>query len=431
MSVVLYVFGAALLAWSAFLMMTGGMVATLDIAAGLAGSGVFALGLGAVVAALERLTRAVATTAQLRALPGVVQAAAPREEPPAEAARAPEPRPFTPPPARPVVKAQKPRREPTLDETAAVRAPEVAPPVVVAPILGGGLPRIAREEEQPPLVAERSEPSAEVVPPAEPEIVAPSAPRPEPAPPPAPIAEPAPEPARKEARVPEWLARARARREAKALDDGGAPSAAPDLGAPVAPIAVAAAAVAVVETAEAFEPSPEPHPLAEEFVEQPAAPAAEDAEAAAYDPSEVVVREGEHNGVMYRFFEDGSIEAQTEHGARRFASIEDLRTTILAARGRLDDELDGTRDADVTAPVPDDVSEPAEPAAGEDGQNEPQAEHESQADRQPGNDAAEAPEAAAESHPAPEPEDPFEAALAALEGGPRDTARPSRGDRPA
>jgi len=429
MSVVLYVFGAALLVWSAFLMMTGGMVATLDIAAGLAGSGVFALGLGAVVAALERLTRAVATTAQLRALPGVVQAAAPREEPPAEAPRAPEPRPFAPPPSRPVVKAQKPRREPRLDEPADVQAPEVAPPVVVAPIFGGGLPRIAREEE-PSVAAERSEPTVEVVAPAETEIALPPEPQTEPAPPP--IAERTPEPARKEARVPEWLARARARREAKTVDDGGASAATPDPGAPVAPVAVTTAAVAVVETAEAFAPSPEPHPFAEEAVEEPAPPAPEDAEPAAYDPSEVVVREGEHNGVMYRFFEDGSIEAQTDHGARRFASIEDLRTTILAARGRLDDELDGTRDVDVAAAVPhEDVSEPAEPAAGEDVPNEAQEEHVAQAEAQPQGEAADTAEAPVETQPAPEPEDPFEAALAALEGGPRDTTRPSRGDRPA
>ncbi|WP_024816248.1 hypothetical protein [Methylopila sp. 73B] len=430
MSVVLYVFGAALLVWSAFLMMTGGMVATLDIAAGLAGSGVFALGLGAVVAALERLTRAVATTAQLRALPGVVQAAAPREEPPAEAPRPPEARPFTPPLSRPVVKAQKPRREPTLDETAAVRAPEVAPPAVVAPILGGALPRIAREEEPTPFAAERSEPPAEVVAPAEPDLAAAPEPQAEPAPPPEPIAEQAPEPAKKEARVPEWLARARARREAKTVEDGGASSSGPDLGAPVAPIA-ATAAVAVVETAEAFEPSPEPHPFADEGVDEPAPPAPEADETPAHDPSEVVVREGEHNGVMYRFFEDGSIEAQTDHGARRFASIEDLRTTILAARGRLDDELDGTTEADVTAAVPDeDVSEPAEPAAGEGVPNEAQGEHVAQAEAQPESEAGETAEASAESRTAPEPEDPFEAALAALEGGPRDTARPSRGDRP-
>ncbi|GLK55923.1 hypothetical protein JOD31_000842 [Methylopila capsulata] len=420
MSVVLYVFGAALLVWSAFLMLTGGMVATLDIAAGLAGSGVFALGLGAVVAALERLTRAVSTTAQLRALPGVVQAAAHHEEPPADAPRAPEPRPFTPPPSRPVVKAQKPRREPTLEKTPAARSPEVAPPVVVAPILGGGLSRTAWDEEPTAPAPERNEPPAEVLEPAGSDLAA----APEPEPQSAPIAEQAPEPVKKEARVPEWLARARARREAKTVEDGGASSSAPDLGAPVAPIAVAAAAVAVVDTAEAFEPSPEPHSFAEDVVDEPAPPAPEEAEPAAYDPSEVVVREGEHNGVMYRFFEDGSIEAQTDHGARRFASIEDLRTTILAARGRLDDELDGARDVDVTDPVAnEDVSEPVEPAAAEAAETDPLPEPKIESE------AGETPEAAAETPPAPEPEDPFEAALAALEGGPRDTARSLRGDR--
>ncbi|MET0314248.1 MAG: hypothetical protein ABW275_07640 [Hansschlegelia sp.] len=47
----------------------------------------------------------------------------------------------------------------------------------------------------------------------------------------------------------------------------------------------------------------------------------------------VVLREGEHNGVTYRFLEGGAIEAESQHGTRHFASIEELKATVARARG--------------------------------------------------------------------------------------------------
>ncbi|MFD1333467.1 hypothetical protein ACFQ4O_15815, partial [Methylopila musalis] len=63
MHFVLFGLGAVLLLWSAFLLLTGDMVATVDIAASLAGSGAIAIGLGAVVEAIARAARVVAAAA--------------------------------------------------------------------------------------------------------------------------------------------------------------------------------------------------------------------------------------------------------------------------------------------------------------------------------------------------------------------------------
>ncbi|MFJ5488837.1 hypothetical protein ACIKTA_15120, partial [Hansschlegelia beijingensis] len=54
MSVVLYLLGAGLLAWSGVMLLQGDAFATLDIATRLAGSGVLAIGLGAVTGAIQR-----------------------------------------------------------------------------------------------------------------------------------------------------------------------------------------------------------------------------------------------------------------------------------------------------------------------------------------------------------------------------------------
>lgn len=48
--------------------------------------------------------------------------------------------------------------------------------------------------------------------------------------------------------------------------------------------------------------------------------------------SERVIRSGTLDGVLYRFYADGSVEAVAEHGPRRFASIEELKDEIIAAR---------------------------------------------------------------------------------------------------
>ncbi|GGE36882.1 hypothetical protein GCM10007276_12930 [Agaricicola taiwanensis] len=46
-----------------------------------------------------------------------------------------------------------------------------------------------------------------------------------------------------------------------------------------------------------------------------------------------LLREGTLNGVNYRFFSDGSVEAEGRDGPHRYASVDELREEILARRG--------------------------------------------------------------------------------------------------
>ncbi|GLK79684.1 hypothetical protein [Methylopila turkensis] len=442
MSVVLYALGVLLLLWSGFLLVTGDMIATLDIAANLAGSGAFAIGLGAVADAIGRLTRAVASRpveahADIAPALPFVRHAPPA--PPAEPLAPPRPEPafgdLSPrelePDPEPV--APSGRREPRLPRVAelapSVPAParaaeraEPAPPIVetppvVAPILGGGVlaaaygagaPASAERERQDDIRHEADEPE----PAAHPQPVEPVAADIEPEP----IAAPAPE--KPEPRVPEWLARARARREARAQsepevqpdddrpagdDDAPEPQVADE---PVQAEPETATAEAVAETRELEPDDASPSEVADDT-----------------DPSRQVVREGEHNGVFYRFFADGSIEAQREHGARRFASIEELRATIIAARGRLDEddaadpaaaETEATVEAE-NVPAAEDAAEPLDPPRASEPEPQPDAE----------------PEPQPEPEPTPDPkrggDEEFEAALAALEGRP--SGEPAGPDR--
>lgn len=166
-------------------------------------------------------------------------------------------------------------------------------------------------EESGPEISE-----AEVI---EPEIVEPEVSKIETARPQAPQPQ-APSPS--EPKVPEWLARARARRQAKADQD----------------VVVPAPEPSVVEP----EPASEPEPFA--AVDEPGPgqpqPEPQDVQQDAHHDVETqpedgprLVREGEHRGVTYRFYDDGSVEAQSPHGARRFANVDELRATVIAARG--------------------------------------------------------------------------------------------------
>jgi hypothetical protein len=60
MARVLFALGVLLMGWGAYVLFTGDFVATLDIAAGLVGSGVGVIALGAVVGALDRIARQLA-----------------------------------------------------------------------------------------------------------------------------------------------------------------------------------------------------------------------------------------------------------------------------------------------------------------------------------------------------------------------------------
>ncbi|PZQ17010.1 MAG: hypothetical protein DI565_06380 [Ancylobacter novellus] len=166
-----------------------------------------------------------------------------------------------------------------------------------------------------------------------------------------------------EPKVPEWLARARARREARSTLEQEVQASQPAEPEPIAESAAVteeaeaetSEVAAVEQDAPAVEPSwsgvgtepqigsePEPEPEPEH----------EPAETEPGEPQ--VVREGEHRGVTYRFFDDGSVEALSPHGSRRFATVEELRATVIAARG-----------PGYAEEEPDPVSEPAEPAPAE------------------------------------------------------------------
>jgi hypothetical protein len=131
--------------------------------------------------------------------------------------------------------------------------------------------------------------------------------------------------------VPEWLARARARRQAKADQDVAVP--APEPSVVEAEPASEPEPFAAVDGPEPVQPQPEP-----QDVQQDAQPQSEDGPR--------LVREGEHRGVTYRFYDDGSVEAESPHGARRFANVDELRATVIAARGpgyvEPEDEADAT-----------------------------------------------------------------------------------------
>lgn len=178
-------------------------------------------------------------------------------------------------------------------------------------------------------------------------------------------------------KVPEWLARARARRQSRiepTPEPVPEPTATPEPEIVPAPDATLASEATL---------EPKPEPATESF-------SGEDVAAAFSGPQ--VIREGEHNGVLYRFYEDGSVEAATSHGSRRFASIDELRRTVMAARG---------------------------PAAILETQPEPE---------------VDAPNASPESEAAParpdEEPDPLDAALAELEGK-ITSETPGPNDRPA
>lgn len=464
MSIVLYALGAGLFAWSAYLLAAGDSYAAMDIAASLAGWGAFAIGLGAVVAAIGRLTGAI-TGRGARPIASELESDfaddATGEIVPVFIARGGEPGHFEPSPGEqepvePLTTTDAPAPEPDTQESAlrpprfepriearrmpvepAARAPE---PDAKAPMfepetrVAEAQPEPAAVEPEPaveppaepiaeseddPSVPKQTEPTREerramrlkarqarqaeaaeksrtaveaAVPPGEEagngieadddrrqvETVAAEAPAPRPRPimprrqdwdfdlrgsldkqddgpdespgqPEAAAPEPAPQP-----KVPEWLARARERRAARIQTGEGEPAV---IAADAPPVFVAAPEPAV-EPEPAAEPDsaiePEPEAAAEPEIQ---AAASEEAvtpeEEEEPTPGPRIVREGEHNGVQYRFYDDGSVEAATAHGVRRFASIDELRETVLAARGTADEDA-GASEPEPKVPAPHD-----------------------------------------------------------------------------
>jgi hypothetical protein len=401
MPFVLYALGAALLGWSGLTIVRADGFGALDIASTLAGAGVLSIGLGAIAAAVARAGVRIAEALASRAGPdappenaepgepawvepqadparpaiisaprtpvprlGALPAAPTLEEPPATLEER-EPSPLAPSRSeaamavkrglRPTVQVARPKRETPLtadpgpefpsprplnargsrDEKRAQEqrrpwpvepisriteeivagepaAPETAPvvpasePVSTPPAAAGPsapvtpAPAPSERRPRPAPIEKKRAPVAEPVSPPEPSAPAEPAPaaKTEPA-----METPAAEPSG--ATTPEWLLRARARREARAKAES-----------------------------EAAAPAPQAPTPAESETRPEAAETAPQAEA---QPARVVLREGEHNGVTYRFLEGGAIEAESEHGTRHFASIEELKATVARARGESGD----------------------------------------------------------------------------------------------
>ena len=235
--------------------------------------------------------------------------------------------------------APEPRAD--LDLPIAGEASTDAATTEAAPELASG-----RDPDQPTGAIEAPAVSKKVADAREPKPV-----EPEPEPAPAPEHKPAPAPERRPApsdfgapadavrddpKIPEWLARARARREARAKSEAPAVESGQVETAPI-PVFRSDPAVEPVAPPVGSETPPEPGAPSSEALDDLAPPAEADEAVEAK-----IVSEGEHNGVIYRFFDDGAVEAASPSGVRRFASVDDLRATVRNARGQ--DDADATLD---------------------------------------------------------------------------------------
>ncbi len=109
-----------------------------------------------------------------------------------------------------------------------------------------------------------------------------------------------------------------------------------------------------VEAPEVAMPEPEPAAVPE-VAPAPAAPAAKVVE----PPSgPALIREGMIDGRVYRFFDDGSIEAEGPEGVRRFKSMDEAREAILQERRPAPSEDAAPKEPETVEPQPE--SAPAE-----------------------------------------------------------------------
>ncbi len=79
------------------------------------------------------------------------------------------------------------------------------------------------------------------------------------------------------------------------------------------------------------------------------------------EPDREFLKEGNIDGVIYRFYSDGSAETDTPEGTRYFASIEEVRNSILLSRVSLDLEADAPHDP--SPAISADAPEAAAPSA--------------------------------------------------------------------
>jgi hypothetical protein len=102
-----------------------------------------------------------------------------------------------------------------------------------------------------------------------------------------------------------------------------------------APAVTAPAAAPVSAPAPAASERPVPDFLVRTATVSAAAAAAPAAVAGSEEPA--LLREGSLNGVNYRFYSDGAVEAEGASGTERYASLDALRAAILARRSRFDE----------------------------------------------------------------------------------------------
>ncbi|MFC5067758.1 hypothetical protein [Flaviflagellibacter deserti] len=137
-----------------------------------------------------------------------------------------------------------------------------------------------------------------------------------------------------------------------------------------------------IATSPVFPVSPIPAPVAaaepalqEPMVEAPeiTVPAAEPAEVPEVAPAPAakvveppagpsLIREGMIDGRMYRFFDDGSIEAEGPEGVRRFKSMDEAREAILQERRPASTEDATPKEPEAVAPQPETAPTDVKPA---------------------------------------------------------------------
>ena len=308
MSVLLFVIGAITLVLGALSIGFGIPVSEFSfgntlIIAGTTGAigGLIVIGLGAVVAQLQRVTEVIGTRAPLR----------PNRAPEAaEAARAPAGTrvPFPPKSSPEPVLGEAPPVEPPLGEPAAfsshgdmaspVEAPTLPNPDVApaeGPEAAEKAPPVPPFAAMPPTRAEPAAPVSEPVPPAsEPQFGLNGSSAGEP--------EPEPEP------LPAWLS-------------------APRTPEPPPPASEEARFEALWPTAE---PRAASQPEAQASAPEPAVPPALETKPEPEAPARkgrnvAILKSGVVDGMAYTLYVDGSIEAELPQGTLRFASINDLR----------------------------------------------------------------------------------------------------------
>lgn len=290
MTYVLFAFAAILALWGGYLLVTDDTFAAIDVGSILFVGAAVVTALAALAQSVARLARSLEQRPAAMTLPHTAETLPVRAPLVPAPSPAPAPAAVTPPPATAPLPEKK-------AEAPAPVAPPVVPPAAVVPVA-------PETSATPPVVAPPASTRFSPLPPRTPEARPEPKPEPEPSPAPAPVIVPRPVvPARGSAPEPPkspFLARATG------------------LFGTSAPVSVS---------------RPDPAPEAKE-------PLVDEGEGKidADEPERLLVREGELNGMFYRFYSDGSVEAEGEDGIETFASITELRSVILSRRTEAETE---------------------------------------------------------------------------------------------